>query len=172
MTDEALQAHNARMLEGLHTVTRAKVAGIIAAMLTLGWRCRIQCGWRSPAKQMEAYRKGNSKLQWGLHCATSKSGVPESLAADIIKDDDDIDINGEDDLYRAPVQYYVDLAHYAKQYGMVTGITWGLPEGLKAVLQEAIDNRSVYTGKKGWDAGHVQENVSSLRAKLGWRPKT
>ena len=172
MTDERLKAHNEAKLAELYPAFRAKVSRLLYAMWALGWRCRIQCAWRSPQKQLEAFKSGNSKLRFGLHCITASDGTKESLAADIIKDDDDIDPNGEDDLYHAPKSYYIALAHCAEKEGLTTGVRWGLEKPMREAVSRAVTaNDSKYAGKIGWDPGHAQENIDSSAAKKGWRPK-
>ena len=178
MTDDDLKKRNAAKLGELHPVTRGKIAGVIEDMALKGWRCRIQCAWRSPAAQLAAFEAGTSEKKFGMHNCTDKTGKPESLAADIFKDDDTDDPIGpngkpiDDDMYHAPLAYFIDLAHFAQKRGLVTGILWGLPSNTRTSLDAAIRNDDTsFKGKRGWDPGHVQEDATTASAKLGWRPK-
>lgn len=128
-----------------------------------GYRPRIQDAYRSPERQEEAYQRGYSSVRWSLHNARDVDGQPDALAADVLDDD-------------APLapgrRYLLALAIAADRYGLVTGVTWGLPPRLQLAVQEAIVARQVdATVKLGWDPCHVQpKGLSLLAARQGERP--
>lgn len=170
MTNEQLSAHNEAKLSELYPVFAFPVRRIIDQMKNeFNYRCRIQCAYRSPQAQLEAYNTGHSKLKFGMHNATGKDGIKEALAVDVLEDDL---------LFSAPPGYYIAVAHFAKKEYyppnpyLITGIDWGLSGNLIIPLNVAIDVCDVnYTGKIGWDPSHVQYDVSSIEVKRGWRPK-
>ena len=163
MTDAELKLHNDEKLTEFYPVFRKKIESILTLMLAIGYRCRIQCAWRSPEAQLEAYTSGHSKLKFGLHNATGKAGVKEALAADIYEDPE---------ATHAPEKYYVALAHFAQQVGLDTGARYSLTGKLRAAWYKATGACDQnYLGKYGWDPSHTEEKVLSLRVKLGWRPK-
>lgn len=118
MKDPDLLARNERMLTEVWPPLSPKLRAVLRDMQGHGWRPRIQQAWRSPAAQMDAYRKGYSGLKWGLHCVVNDKGGPCSLAADIVSDDNP---------YEEPAQFLHDLASSAAAHGLTTGLHWTKP---------------------------------------------
>ncbi|HXQ32542.1 MAG TPA: hypothetical protein VN843_00835, partial [Anaerolineales bacterium] len=79
--------HNQRKLQELYPGFRARIEAVLKEIERSGYRPRVQAAWRSPAEQLEAYRRGTSKVQYGFHNVTGAGGEKESLAADIWDDD-------------------------------------------------------------------------------------
>lgn len=163
MKEPDRKARNAQRLTELWPAFAAKVAAIIAAMEKQGFRPRIQDGYRSPAAQLEAFRKGNSKLRYGFHNVTGADGKPESLAVDMLDDD-------------APLAsrstYLLHLADCAAKVGCRTGILWGLPAAMKARVSKAIAGGEWGASVKiGWDPTHIEPlGITPAEAKVGKRP--
>src|ERR1044071_3814668 len=80
-------AYNKNKLQELYPPYRPLIEGIMKDMEQAGYRPRLQTAWRSPSDQLEAYKHGTSKVQFGFHNVTGVSGAKESLAADIWDDD-------------------------------------------------------------------------------------
>ena len=51
-----------------------------------GYRPRVQTAWRSVADQLDAYKRGTTRVQFGFHNMTGATGAKEALAADIWDD--------------------------------------------------------------------------------------
>jgi hypothetical protein len=155
-----------RLLE-CHPTFRERVERILQGLQRRGFRPRIQAAARSPEDQLEAWRRGTSKLKFGFHNITGPHGQPQSLAVDILDDDAPL----------APDKpFLVGLAVEAKKVGCQTGIAWGLPSHLRTLLELVISKDATMVGdygdlKIGWDPTHVEPlNLTVARAKLGERP--
>lgn len=146
-----------------------RVAAVLETLERLGWQPIIATGWRSPAQQLKEYREGDSKLKWGLHCATGKNGKPESLAADIVD---------ARYLWGGPTAFWLDLYRVARAQGLVSGAEWGLNGAQRATLKtkaaEAARSNGEMRVRVGWDPAHVQAVSTKVPAALvraGWRPR-
>lgn len=142
MTEQARNSRNVGMLADLHPWFRRKVAAILRDLEGHGWRPRIQVAWRSPAEQRRLKREGYSRVAWGFHNATSASGRPESLAADIVNDTDP---------YHEPAQFYAHLESSANAHGLMTGRRWR-------------------TLRDPWHVQPRSETLTISRARSGERP--
>ena len=71
MTEVDRKARNAEKLAQLYPNFAKRIAKVIAALEADGIRPRIQDAYRSPADQLIAFNKGNSKLKFGFHNATT-----------------------------------------------------------------------------------------------------
>lgn len=128
-----------------------------------GLRPRIQDAWRSLEAQKDANENGYSKVLYGFHNVTGKSGLPEALAVDLLDDDSPL---------KPGTPYLLQLAAAAEKFGLTTGIRWGLPEELISGINISIDNEDWSSPVKiGWDPTHVQPTgVTITQAKEGKRP--
>lgn len=157
-------ARNKARLAECYPAFRAKVERVIALMEELGFRPRIQDGWRSPADQLKAYTTGHSKLRYGFHNVTSATGKPESLAVDMLDDNSPL---------ASRLNYLVALAAVAARVGGIqTGILWGLPAHLRIAVNKAVAT-SVYDPrlKLGWDPTHLEPlGLTVSEARAGKRP--
>ncbi len=163
MDETARQARNVQRLTELYPSFAARIASIISQLEAAGFRPRIQDAWRSPEQQLEAYRKGNSKLRFGFHNVTGAGGKPEALAVDLL--DDDFPLNPRK-------EYLLRLAAAAAKVKCITGIAWGLPIALQSAVLTAVETRH-WTAqvKVGWDPTHVEPaDVTVQEAALGVRP--
>ncbi len=128
-----------------------------------GYRPRLQTAWRSPADQLDAYKRGTSKVQFGFHNITSSNGTKESLAADIWDDDR---------LEQVKVDFMLHLAAAAEARGLITGIRWDLADEDAVLIDIALQNQN--WGAKirvGWDPLHVEPvGITIQEAKDGKRP--
>ena len=52
-----------------------------------GFRPRIQDAWRSEADQLLAFANGNSRTKFGFHNVVGPGGEKQSLACDVLDDD-------------------------------------------------------------------------------------
>lgn len=148
MTEDARKARNAEMLMELHPGFRSRVIRVIALVEARKYRPRIQCAWRSPEDQLKAFKSGNSKLRYGFHNFTGTEFKMQSLAVDML--DDDFPLNSR-------IEYLVELAHSSQEFGLNTGILWGLPVGLRNKVQDGINRgRAEGITKVGWDPTHVE----------------
>lgn len=163
MKEDARKAQNAAMLLELYPSVRVRVAAVIKAMEGVAFRPRIQQAWRSPEEQLAAFRSGHSKLKYGFHNVTGAGGKKESLAVDLIDDDQPL---------KSRLSYLLRLAFFARAQGLKTGILWGLPQDLARGVNEAIEaQRWDAQVKIGWDPAHLEPSIGApAQAKAGWRP--
>jgi hypothetical protein len=156
-------AYNKNKLQELYPPFRALIEGVMKDMELAGYRPRLQVGWRSPADQLEAYKKGTSKVQFGFHNVTGATGAKESLAADIWDDDR---------LEQVKVDFMLHLAAAAEARGLITGIRWDLKDEDSVLIDIALQNKN--WGAKirvGWDPLHVEPlGITIQEAKDGKRP--
>lgn len=163
MDETARQARNTQRLTELYPSFASRITSILAELEAAGFRPRIQDAWRSPEQQLEAYRKGNSKLRFGFHNVTGADGKPESLAVDLL--DDDFPLNPRK-------EYLLRLAAAAAKVKCITGIAWGLPIALQSAVLAAVETQHWSAQVKvGWDPTHVEpSDVTVQEAALGVRP--
>lgn len=166
-------AQNAAKLLECNPFFRVKLARTIERLETEAnpltsklYRPRIQQAARTPAEQKTLKAGGTSKLSWGYHNATTPEGLPDSLAADVLDDDNPIE---------PPVCYKLRLGTIAREEGLSTGVDW-MPKELKPSVWKlmAAGATSAPEGQKwGWDPNHVEwVGISVLSAKRGVRPTT
>ena len=163
MNEADRKARNAQMLQQLYPTFRAKIAAVIADLEGHGHRPRIQCAWRSPQEQREAYESGHSKLLYGFHNVTGADGRPEALAVDLLDDDHP---NQEGRLF------LLQMASSAESHGCVTGVRWGVPAAMAQAIDAAIARKDWDAPVKvGWDPCHIQPaGMTAREAKAGRRP--
>lgn len=163
MTEEARKARNQTKMQDLNPAFRSRLSKVITDLEAVGFRPRIQCAWRSPQEQLEAYKSGHSQLRWGYHNATTPDDAPDSLAVDML--DDDFPLTQRR-------QYVLALAFFSESNGLKTGIYFGVPKRMLFSLQKAIINWQMpdETVKLGWDSCHVQmQGLTIKEAKKGRR---
>jgi hypothetical protein len=165
MTEPArIQRNTAKVLE-LHPVFGARIVKLIAAMEAVGYRPRIQQAYRSIEEQQANVTRGVSEVVWSFHNATDPDGKPAALAVDML--DDDSPLNPRK-------AYLMRLAIECRPLSLQTGILWGLADGPRQRLSDAIEaGRVDWVGSMtGWDPLHVQcSDVTLAQAKHGVRPK-
>lgn len=159
---ERLQ-YNKNKLQELYPFFRTRIEAVIKEMEQAGYRPRVQTAWRSPADQLDAYRRGTSRLQYGFHNVTDPNGGRESLAADIW-DDDRLD--------KVKVDFMLHLAAAAEANELITGIRWDLKDEDSVLIDIALQNKNWNAKVRvGWDPLHVE--VTGMRpqeAREGRRP--
>jgi hypothetical protein len=147
--------YNKNKLQELYPYFRVRIEAVIKEMEQAGYRPRIQTAWRSPADQLDAYRNGASKVQYGFHNVTSPTGVKESLAADIWDDDR---------LEKVKVDFMLHLAAAAESQGLTTGIRWDLADEDSVLIDIAIQNKNWDAKVRvGWDPLHVEPTGITLQ---------
>lgn len=154
--------NSVRLLE-LYPTFRNRLSLVIEELETKGFRPRIQDAYRSPQDQLIAFNTGHSKLKFGFHNVTGSNGEKESLAVDMLDDDNPVS---------SSTAYLLNLAHASEKNGLTTGIRWGLPPKLKSAIDDAIVIQN-WTApvKVGWDPTHVEPlGISVSEAKNGKRP--
>lgn len=163
MNEPKRKERNAMRLQELHPSFRKRIQSVIADLEQQGLRPRIQDAWRSPEDQMKAFKAGHSKLKFGFHNVTGANGAKESLAVDMLDDNNPLNP-------RAP--YLLRLAAAAEKQGLATGIRWGLPVKLREAINQALaDENWEAPVKIGWDPTHVQPTgITPSEAKAGKRP--
>jgi hypothetical protein len=163
MTDDLRRQRNALKLLELHPAFGARVLHLIGVMEAAGYRPRIQQAYRSLEEQQQNLAKGVSEVVWSFHNATNDDGTPAALAVDLL--DDEFPTNPRKG-------YLMRLAIECRPLSLQTGILWGLSEGPRERLAEALAaGRSDWVGAIGWDPTHVQcADISLAQAKHGLRP--
>ena len=140
-----------------------KIKAVIAALEADGLRPRIQDGWRSPADQLKDFNKGTSNLKFGFHNITGDNGKKESLAVDMLDDNNPLNIGTE---------FLLRLAAAAEAQGLTTGIRWKLPKNLRDGIDAALAEKDFKAKVKvGFDPTHVEPTgITVSEAKAGKRP--
>ena len=164
MTEQERNQRNANRLLELFPTFRARIAKVIQELEAMGLRPRIQDAYRSPKDQLTAFNNGNSKLKFGFHNVTGPNNEKESLAVDMLDDNNPLNIS---------TNYLLRLAHASEKNGLTTGIRWGLPQKLRPAIDEAIAAQNFDAPVKiGWDPTHVQPiGITVKEAKNGKRPQ-
>jgi hypothetical protein len=163
MTEPArIQRNAVKMLE-LHPAFGARVLRLIGALESAGYRPRIQQAYRSLEEQQQKLAGGTSEVVWSFHNATNDDGSPAALAVDLLDDDSPI---------RPRMAYLMKLAIECRALQLQTGILWGLADGPRSRLADAILNgRTDWISGVGWDPTHVQpSDITLAQAKHGMRP--
>jgi hypothetical protein len=123
MNDARRTKQNQDMLLKIDRSIRPAVAAVLKDLEKQGQRPLIDGGvWRSPAEQLEKFKHGFSKVRWGFHCATTKDGKPDSLAADIV------DANK---MWNASREFWLRLGASAVAHNLGWGGFFGLPKHMK-----------------------------------------
>ena len=163
MTDDLRRQRNAVKLLELHPVFGARILHLIGVMEAAGYRPRIQQAYRSLEEQQANLAKGTSEVIWSFHNATNEDGTPAALAVDLLDDD-------------APTNprkaYLMLLAIEGRTANVRTGILWGLTDGPRSRLNDAIESGRVgWVGAFGWDPTHCEPaDLTLAQAKHGMRP--
>jgi len=154
---------NAERLKELFPAFSTRIAKVIADMEALGERPRIQDAYRSPEDQLKAFNSGHSKLKFGFHNVTGSNGEKESLAVDMLDDNNPLN---------PKPKYLLKLAFASEKNGLETGIRWDVPSNLVKAIDAAIANKNFDDPVKvGWDPTHIQPTgISVSEAKAGKRP--
>lgn len=148
MLESERKLRNQTRLQELYPTIRPSVLAILEELEKAGYRPRIQDAWRSPADQLKAYNAGTSKVKYGFHNVTGANGEKESLALDILDDDN---------LFTAKTHYMLRLAAAAERHGLTTGIRWGLSDAYSKAIDNAIAAQSwTIPIHVGWDPLHVE----------------
>lgn len=167
MTREELIRINAERLEKIDIDMRPRVELVLRWMYEQGQPAVIHPHvWRSPELQLEKFKAGYSKVQWGFHCAT-REGKPASLAADIIHADDGyMDRHEKYKRGTADELFWLHVGHAARKFGLRWGGYWGLSKDKIDILTSRVMSLDVtgldHATDFGWDVAHVETN------KLTW----
>ena len=156
-------AFNKNRLQELYPSFRLRIEEVLKEMEQAGYRPRIQTAWRSVADQLEAYRRGTTRVQFGFHNITGANDTKESLAADIWDDDR---------LEQVKVDFMLHLAAAAEAQGLTTGIRWDLAEADQKLIDLAVKHQ-IWDAKLrvGWDPLHTEPvGITIQEAKDGKRP--
>lgn len=164
MTEAERTKQNTERLLLLDDTIRIPVANVLQELEIRGFKPKIDKDvHRTPARQLELFKQGRTKVRWGFHNATTKDGKPGSLAADIV----DASL-----AWNAPRSFWLALGAAAKKYGLNWGGYFGLSIAQKAAVDKALDVVGGINGKLqlGWDVAHVETTrVSIAEAKAGRR---
>ena len=163
MTEPQRQQRNAERLMELFPTFRARISKVIADLEGMGVRPRIQDAYRSPADQLLAFNTGHSKLKFGFHNVTGPNNEKESLAVDMLDEDNPLNL---------AKSYLLKLAFVSEKNGLTTGIRWGVPSKLITAIDAAIATQNWNADVKiGWDPSHIQPvGITVTDAKNGKRP--
>jgi hypothetical protein len=157
---------NAVNLAKMSPVMRPKIRAVLTDMESNGYKPLIDNAvFRSPAEQMKLYKAGYSKVTFSYHCATTKNGKADSLAADII--DQRFGWLGV-----APRSYWFLLARSGWVHNLYSGSHFGLTKAQRKAFDLALDLRDMgYSGPLGWDRSHLEpRGVTLAQVKAGKRP--
>ena len=112
---------------------------------------------------MKAFNSGHSKLKFGFHNVTGKTGKKESLAVDLLDDNSPL---------KPSSAYVLRVTAVAEMHGLTTGARWGLPSNLANALDAAIAIQAWKAPVKvGWDPIHIEPaNFTPEQAAEGARP--
>jgi len=163
MTESDRLKRNEERLKELFPTVAERIGKVIEDLEAAGVRPRIQEAYRSPEDQLKAFNAGFSKLKFGFHNVTGAGGTRESLAVDMLDDDQPLNPSAG---------YLLRLATVAQKHGLATGILWVLPANLQQAVKTAIRSGD-FTGqvKVGWDPTHIQPTgITVQEAKSGKRP--
>jgi hypothetical protein len=163
MKEAARQQRNQQRLTECFPAFATTLRQVITDMEAQGFRPRIQDAFRTEAEQLEDFKKGTSKVKFGFHNITGAGGRKESLAVDLLDDDNPLD---------PPRRYLILLAEAARARGLQTGILFGLPAPLRKGANQAIAARNFDAKVKiGFDPTHVEvADISISEARAGKRP--
>lgn len=163
MNETARKQRNQQRLSECFPKFAERVKAVIADLEAEGFRPRIQDAHRTIADQLIAFNTGKSKVKFGFHNVTGKNGKPESLAVDLLDDNNPLN---------PPRKYLIRLAAVAQARGLQTGIFFGLPANLRKGLAQAIKDQNFDPSVKiGFDPTHVEvTGISISEAKAGKRP--
>ena len=156
-------AYNKNKLQEFYPFFRTRIEAVLKEMEKAGYRPRVQVAWRSVADQLEAYKRGTTRVQFGFHNISGTSGAKESLAADIWDDDR---------LEQVKVDFMLHLAAAVAANGMTTGIRWDLADEDSKLIDLALKHQ-IWDAKLrvGWDPLHVEPvGLTIDDAKNGKRP--
>src|SRR5678815_3455909 len=172
MTEDARKVRNVDRLGLCYPPFAGRVAALISRLESEGFRPRIDQSWRTPAQHQQQLAAGTSKSSWSFHMATTPDGKPDALAVDLLDDDYPVPSNHQDEWPDSFRQYVLWLASLARQWGLETGIAWGLSVDERRALSDALSNDPLsYRGEVGWDVCHVEiRDLTLAAAKAGKRP--
>lgn len=154
---------NQQKLSEMYPTFRTRVQAVLQELEGYGLRPRIQEAWRSPQDQMDAFRNGRSQLMYGFHNVTAENGAKEALAADIIDDNNPLNLK---------LPYLIHLIAAAENNDLTTGVYWNLSDAHIAAIHAAVATKD-WNAKihVGWDPMHVEASgITIQEAKAGKRP--
>ena len=164
MNEAARKERNRQRLTECFPTFAASLGAVIADMEAQGFRPRIQDAFRTKEQQMEDFRRGTSKVTFGFHNVTGFGGRKESLAVDLLDDDNPLS---------PPRRYLILLAEAARARGLQTGILFSLSTAERVRVNRAIADRDFNPGIKiGFDPTHVEvAGITIEEARAGKRPQ-
>jgi len=163
MNEAARKERNQQRLTECFPKFAARVDAVIKDLEAQGIRPRIQDAHRSIPDQIIAFNNGFSKVKFGFHNVTSAGGKAESLAVDLLDDDNPLN---------PPRKYIILLAEAAQAHGLNPGSFFGLVQNLRNGLSKAIQDHNFDPNVKiGFDPTHIEATgLSIAEAKAGKRP--
>jgi len=172
MTEDARRARNVERLGLCYPPFAGRIAALIARLEQEGFRPRIDQSWRTAAQHKAQLAAGTSKSLWSFHMATTPDGKPDALAVDILDDNYPVPEARQHDWPDTFRQYLLWLAALSNQWGIETGIDWGLSTDERSALHSALSTDPLsYRGEIGWDPTHCEpRDLTLAAAKAGKRP--
>jgi LysM repeat protein len=163
MQEAARLARNTQRLGECYPPFGAVLRNVLDDMQAQGFRPRIQDGWRSEADQLSAFKKGTSKVKFGFHNVTGAAGAKESLACDVLDDDQPV---------ASRTGYLLALTIASRAHGLDTGILWDLKAADEAPVEAALAAKNLNAPVRlGFDPTHVEaKGVTIASARNGARP--
>jgi hypothetical protein len=163
MNETARNQRNEERLTECFPTFAKRAKAVIDDLEAEGFRPRIQDAHRSIEDQHKAFKNGFSKVKFGFHNVTGKNGKPESLAVDLLDDDNPLSPSRK---------YIILLAEAAQKHGLHPGSFFGLPAPLRKGLTKAIEDHNFDSNVKiGFDPTHIEATgITIAEARDGARP--
>jgi hypothetical protein len=168
VSDTIRRDNNEKRLAKIHKPLQPKFRAVLTDLEAHGYKPQIDAAvWRSKAEQAALVAKGNSKVYFSYHNASTPQGKPDSLAADIT------DARWGWKSNASTRGYWLRLANSGRVHGLHSGAYFGLSTANKTKLKSSLIARNfLYSGPIGWDPAHLEAaGVSLNEAKAGKRPK-
>lgn len=175
MTEEARRARNVERLGLCFPPFAGRGAALIARLESVdneNFRPRIDQSWRTAAQHAAQLAAGTSKSSFSFHMTTTPDGKPDALAIDLLDDDYPVPSANQAEWPDSFRRYLLWLAALSRNWGLETGIDWGLSADERWALHEALASDPLsYHGEIGWDPTHVEpRDLTLAAAKAGKRP--
>ena len=138
-----MRTQDLKVLDELHPVLRPAVEEILKHInspgkLPEGWELRAQCGYRTPAAQLLAYRNGTTKLKKSPH------NYKPARACDLVWWHPKIGWS-----WARCRPWWLTIYWGEAAGGLTAGGRWGTPAEERKI--------AAHSGMRiGWDPGHVQ----------------
>jgi protein-disulfide isomerase len=126
---------------------RVQAVKLLQQLDSAGYKPSILETWRNMKEQDEALQHRSSVVRFGRHNEVNAEGQPASTAMDL----------SPSSLFNfRERQFEIDVACFAAQDGLETGISWGLSGSRRLEVNEMLKSCKHFDGSLGWDPLHIQ----------------